>query len=256
MPAFGVKTNERPGTRAVVRHIRMSAKKARVVLDLIRGLPTDAAHDILEFSDRYAAEVIGALLDSAIANAAHNDELDPEGLYVSACFADEGKTLYRFRPRARGRATKIRKRTCHITIIVSPMPPEMLEKHQAKQENIPGSRASRRRGQQEAERRAKRVAASQEDHDHDHDDEEVEAVTDESTDDASQERSDDDATEATEDAADDAAEESAAAEEIDEDEGKDQDAAEAPAEAASDTPAVAEGEPEDSSAEDEESEEK
>ncbi len=61
MPAFGVKTNERPGTRAVVRHIRMSAKKARVVLDLIRGLPTDAAHDILEFSDRHAAEVIGSV---------------------------------------------------------------------------------------------------------------------------------------------------------------------------------------------------
>ena len=156
MPAFGVKTNERPGTRAVARDVRMSAKKARVVLDLIRGLPTDAAHDILDFSDRRAAEVVGAALDSAIANAAHNDELDPEGLYVSACFADEGKTLYRFRPRARGRATRIRKRTCHITIIVSPMPVEMLEKHRAKQENIPGSRAARRRGQQEAERRAKR----------------------------------------------------------------------------------------------------
>src|SRR5690606_28377556 len=74
--------------------------------------------------------------------------------------ADEGRTLYRFRPRARGRATRVRKRTCHITVIVSPMPADMLAIEQAKREAIPGSRAARRRGQ-EAAARAARVAASQ-----------------------------------------------------------------------------------------------
>ena len=157
---FGVKTNERPGTRAVVRHVRMSASKARVVLDLVRGLPVGEAADVLRFTERAAAEVIGKGLDSAVANAAHNDGLDPELLYISACFADEGKTMKRFRPRARGRASRINKRMCHITIIVSPMPAAMVERFRAKQEAIPGSRAARRRGQQTAQDRAARVARS------------------------------------------------------------------------------------------------
>jgi large subunit ribosomal protein L22 len=162
------KTNERPGTRAQAKNIRMSATKARVVLDLIRNKSIDEAGDVLTYTERGAAEVIGKLLDSAVANAEHNDQIDPETLFVSACYADEGRTMYRWRPRARGRATRIRKRTCHITLIVSPMSGEMLRIEQAKREAIPGSRASRRRGQQAADRAA-RVAASQDDHDHDHD---------------------------------------------------------------------------------------
>lgn len=171
------KTNERPGTRAQVKHVRMSATKARVVLDLIRNKSVDEATDILTYTERAAAEVVGKCLDSAVANAEHNDEIDPEILYVSACYADEGRTLYRFRPRARGRATRIRKRTCHITIIVSPMSGDMLAREQAKREAIPGSRAARRRGQ-EAATRAARVAASQEadDHDHDHDDPDLDST--------------------------------------------------------------------------------
>ena len=125
--AFGVKTNERPGTRAQVRYSRMSAYKAREVLDLIRGKEVAEAADILQFVERDAAIVIRKCLDSAMANAAHNDVLDPEELYVSACFADEGPTLKRWRPRARGRATRIRKRTCHITVIVSRLSEEQLE---------------------------------------------------------------------------------------------------------------------------------
>lgn len=156
----GTKTNERPGTRAVVRDVRMSATKARAVLDLIRNLSVDEATDVLVYTERAAAEVVGKALNSAVANAANNDGIDPETLYVSACYADEGRTLYRFRPRARGRATRIRKRTCHITVIVSAMPAEMLAIEQAKREAIPGSRAARRRGQ-EAAARAARVAASQ-----------------------------------------------------------------------------------------------
>ena len=77
--------------------------------------------------EREAAEVIGKVLASAVANAAHNDQQNPEELYVSACYADEGATMKRWRPRARGRATRIRKRTCHITIIVSRLPADQLE---------------------------------------------------------------------------------------------------------------------------------
>ena len=124
----GTKTNERPGTRAQVRHARFSASKARAVLDIIRNLPADEALDVLRYTERGASETISRCLASAVANAQHNDELDAETLYVSACYADEGPTLKRWRPRARGRATRIRKRTCHITIIVSPMPADMAAK--------------------------------------------------------------------------------------------------------------------------------
>ena len=99
----GLKTNERPGTRAQHRYARLSAYKARVVLDLIRDKDVQTADEILKFSERDAAIVIRKLLRSAVANAEHNDEQIADDLYVSACFADEGKTLRRFRPRARGR---------------------------------------------------------------------------------------------------------------------------------------------------------
>lgn len=114
-----VKTNERPGTRAQHRYARLSAYKARVVLDLIRGTTIAEADEILAFCERDAADVIRKVLDSAVANAEHNDEIPADELYISACYADEGPTLKRWRPRARGRATRIRKRTCHITVIVS-----------------------------------------------------------------------------------------------------------------------------------------
>ena len=84
------KTNERPGTRAVHRHCGMSASKARQVLDLIRGEDVQRAAEILNGTEREAAEVIGKVLASAVANAAHNDQQNPEELYVSACYADEG----------------------------------------------------------------------------------------------------------------------------------------------------------------------
>ena len=98
--AFGVKTNERPGTRAEVRYVRMSAYKAREVLDLIRGKEMQQADEILQFCERDAAIVVRKCLASAAANAENNDQIDPEELYVAACFADEGPTLKRWRPRA------------------------------------------------------------------------------------------------------------------------------------------------------------
>lgn len=112
------KTNERPGVRAVHRGAGMSAYKAREVLDLIRNKQVGEARTILQFCERSAADEIIKVLDSAVANAGNNNDIPPEELFVSACYADEGATMKRWRPRARGRATKIRKRTCHITVIV------------------------------------------------------------------------------------------------------------------------------------------
>jgi large subunit ribosomal protein L22 len=155
----GTKTNERPGTRAQVRHARMSATKAREVLDLIRGLPVGEADEVLQFTERAASVVIARCLTSAVANAQHNDELDPDTLYVSTCYADEGPTLKRWRPRARGRATRIRKRMCHITIIVSPMPPEMAARVEARQ-IASGTTPAGRRGRRAQESRRARVARS------------------------------------------------------------------------------------------------
>lgn len=147
----GLKTNERPGTRAKASYVRSSAYKAREVLDLIRGRSCGDAHDILAFCERAVAEPIAKVLDSALANAEHNDGLDADELYVSACYADEGPTLKRWRPRARGRATRIRKRTCHITVIVSRYDPETLERVRAVQSQ---------RGVAAAEARRRRVARS------------------------------------------------------------------------------------------------
>ena len=137
------KTNERPGTKAIHRHSGIPASKARQVLDLIRGQDVDRAAEILNGTEREAAEVIGKVLNSAVANAAHNDHQNPEELYVSACFADEGATMKRWRPRARGRATRIRKRTCHITIVVSRLPADRLERRRTRQEAISANRSRR-----------------------------------------------------------------------------------------------------------------
>ena len=87
---------------------------------------------------------MGKVLASAVANARNNDELDPDELFVSACFADEGTTLKRWRPRARGRATRIRKRTCHITVIVSRLPEDKLERRRARQATETSGLRSRR----------------------------------------------------------------------------------------------------------------
>ncbi|MBI2708762.1 MAG: 50S ribosomal protein L22 [Actinobacteria bacterium] len=152
--SFGVKTNERPGTRAQARYVRVSAYKAREVLDLIRGRHVDEARDILRFVERDVATVILKVLESAVANARNNDEQDPETLFVSACFADEGPTLKRWRPRARGRAGRIRKRTTHITVIVTRMADEDLRRWRDKHVASAGGR--RRRGPD----RARRVARS------------------------------------------------------------------------------------------------
>ena len=114
------------GVRSTVKFVRTSSYKMRVVLNLIRGQKVADAADILRLCERDAAIVIGKVLKSAVANAVNNDNIPAEELYVSACYADEGPTMKRFRPRARGRASRIRKRTCHITVIVSRYSPAQL----------------------------------------------------------------------------------------------------------------------------------
>jgi large subunit ribosomal protein L22 len=104
---------------AILKYARFSARKARLVADQIRGLPLDRALNILKFSHKRAAVVIKKVVESAMANAEHNKGADIDDLYVSTVFVDEGPTMKRISPRAKGRADRILKRSCHITVKVS-----------------------------------------------------------------------------------------------------------------------------------------
>src|SRR5215216_4425517 len=114
------KTDPSVLVRAQARYVRTSARKARLVCDHIRGKDVAEARAILAFIPRAAAKPWLKLLESAVANAEHNHELVGEELRIAAVHADEGPTLKRFRPRAMGRATRIRKRTSHLTITLTP----------------------------------------------------------------------------------------------------------------------------------------
>ena len=228
----GLKTNERPGTRAVLRHYRMSATKARQVLDLVRGKDVDRAHEILRGTPREAARVVTKVLASAVANARHNDGLEPEELFVSACYADEGTTIKRWRPRARGRATRIRKRTCHITVIVSRLPEDRLARRRAQEAaGVSGLRARRvaasRRGRQAEEEAAAEGDESLETAEATETDELDASVEDAAGETETLQAEDADAT-AGELQAEDAAAEAPAAEVVEADAAEDEEAAEAP----------------------------
>ena len=146
---------ERSGTKATARYVRASASKARVVLDLIRGLDVVSADQVLQFTDRHIARDVRKVLASAVANAVNNDGQDADELYVVACFADEGPTLKRFRPRARGRATRINKRSSHITVIVARMSDQRIAVIQARQERAGGTTGRGRPQSSAASRRAR-----------------------------------------------------------------------------------------------------
>ena len=105
-------------TRAQLKHIRISPQKARLVVDMIRGKGVEEAIGILEFNERRASKVIVKTLKSAIANAETTQNVDVDTLYVKSAWVDEGKTQKRFLPRAHGRATKVIKRSSHVTIVV------------------------------------------------------------------------------------------------------------------------------------------
>ena len=105
--------------KAVARYVRVSPRKARVVVDQIRGKDVVRARVVLAFTTRAIAEAVEEVMNSAVANAEHNHQANPAQLYVKAAYVDEGPTLKRIRPRAKGSAARIRKRTSHITVIVS-----------------------------------------------------------------------------------------------------------------------------------------
>ena len=149
-----INLDEVAGSRSTHKFARLSASKARVVLDLIRDEDLDRAREELQFCDRGAATVVSKVLESAVSNAENNENLSADELYVAECWADEGPTLKRWRPRARGRATRINKRTCHITVVVAQLSEEELEMR-AEQMAASGRRSA------DADRAA-RVAASKE----------------------------------------------------------------------------------------------
>ena len=108
---------------AQARYVRMTPMKCRRVIDLVRGMPVQAALDQLRFQPQAASEPIAKVIASAAANAEHNKQLDARSLFISQAYVDEGPTLKRFRPRAQGRAYRIRKRTSHITVVVEAVVP-------------------------------------------------------------------------------------------------------------------------------------
>jgi large subunit ribosomal protein L22 len=159
-----------PETAARLRHHRTSPTKVRQVLRLIVGKDVADAREILRFCERGPAETVMKLLDSAVANAEHNDNVPEEELFVTRAFADEGPTMKRWRPRARGRGTRIRKRTSHITLIVARYEDEELDRRRQREAaDTQAQRASRRRRVAASQRKAEREAAREAEHDHDHD---------------------------------------------------------------------------------------
>ena len=114
--------DDRQRVRAQAKWVRMSARKARLVLDHIRGRTVPEARTILAFTTRAAARDIEKVLRSAVANAEANNGLDGDDLVVEQAYADEGPTLKRWKPRARGRVNRIRKRTCHVTLVLAEAP--------------------------------------------------------------------------------------------------------------------------------------
>jgi len=123
--------------RAQARHVRVAPQKARRVVDLIRGKQASEAASVLQFAPQAASEPILKVLESAIANARvkadrASEAFDERGLFIQAAFIDEGPTMKRFRPRAQGRASRINKRTSHITVVVAPRPTAVKQKTAAK----------------------------------------------------------------------------------------------------------------------------
>jgi large subunit ribosomal protein L22 len=152
-----------PETRATIRHLRTAPNKVRQVLGLIRGLEVDDARETLRFCERGAADEVLKLLDSAVANAENNQQMPADELFVHRAYADEGPTMKRWRPRARGRGTRIRKRTSHITIVVARFSDEELQRRSRR-----GGAAgwARRRPSRRPTRR--RESAEEHDHEHEH----------------------------------------------------------------------------------------
>ena len=104
--------------RAVAKYIRVSPRKVRLIMDELRGKKVEEALNVLTFAPQKSARLVKKLINSAVANAGENSQIDVDTLYIKRLYADEGPTLKRFRPRAMGRASRIRKRTSHLTVIL------------------------------------------------------------------------------------------------------------------------------------------
>jgi large subunit ribosomal protein L22 len=143
-------TLEYPSATAVARYVGISASKARRVIDLVRGKSVTEALDILRWAPQQASEPVAKVIASAAANAQNNDGLDPSTLVVATVYADEGPTAKRIRPRAQGRAFRIRKRTSHITVIVESRP----SRDKASSSSASAARARRAQGSKAAASKA------------------------------------------------------------------------------------------------------
>lgn len=135
-------TTEYPSATAVAKYVGISASKARRVINLVRGKSVEEALDILRWAPQQASEPVAKVIASAAANAQNNNGLDPRTLVVATVFADEGPTAKRIRPRAQGRAYRIRKRTSHITVIVESHPPRDARTESARSRRAQGSKAA------------------------------------------------------------------------------------------------------------------
>ncbi|MDZ4266003.1 MAG: 50S ribosomal protein L22 [Mycobacterium sp.] len=153
-------TIEFPSATAVARHVGISASKARRVIDLVRGKSVEQALDILRWAPQQASDPVAKVIASAAANAQNNDGLDPTTLVVATIHADEGPTAKRIRPRAQGRAFRIRKRTSHITVIVESRPPR--KTGQKSGTSASASRARRAQGSKAATKATPKKADTKE----------------------------------------------------------------------------------------------
>ena len=164
-------TMDTPSARATVRYLGVSPYKIRQVLDLVRGLPVDDAIRVLQLCEKDAADSVLKLLDSAIANAEHNQQLPADELYLARIWCDEGPTRKSGQARARGRYFRVRKRTSHMTIILARYEPEELEARRRRDESSGrgAATAQRRRSERVRRSRQREQAADTHDHDHDHD---------------------------------------------------------------------------------------
>ena len=155
-------STEYPSASAVAKYVGISASKARRVIDLVRGKSVEEALDILRWAPQSASEPVAKVIASAAANAQNNNGLDPRTLVVATVYADEGPTAKRIRPRAQGRAYRIRKRTSHITVIVESRPPrgERAAAQSSRSRRAQGSKAAAGVGTAPAKAPAKKAAGA------------------------------------------------------------------------------------------------
>ena len=162
-------TMDTPSARATVRYLTVSPYKIRQVLDLVRGLPVDDAIRVLQLCEKDAADSVLKLLDSAIANAEHNQQLPADELFLARIWCDEGPTRKSGQARARGRYFRVRKRTSHVTIILARYEADELEARRRREESSGNGAATAQRRRSERVRRSRqREQAAETEHDHDH----------------------------------------------------------------------------------------